>query len=72
MTDLIIRGATVHGPAGGRRSDVRVHGGRIAEVGHIRSNPGGATIVDATGLWLLPGAIDAHVHSRDPGFPEKE
>ena len=21
---------------------------------------------------MLPGAIDAHVHSRDPGFPEKE
>ncbi len=72
MSDLIIRGAMVLGPAGGRRSDVRVHGGRIAEVGHVRSHPGEATVVDATGLWLLPGAIDAHVHSRDPGFPEKE
>lgn len=72
MPDLIIRGATVHGPAGGRRSDVRVHGARIAEVGHVRSHPGEATVVDGTGLWLLPGAIDAHVHSRDPGAPEKE
>ena len=32
----------------------------------------GAKIVDAHGLYVLPGAIDAHVHSRDPGFPEKE
>ena len=29
-------------------------------------------MVDAPGLYVLPGAIDAHVHSRDPGFPEKE
>lgn len=29
-------------------------------------------MIDCRGLWVLPGAIDAHVHSRDPGFPEKE
>src|SRR5438445_10275227 len=23
-------------------------------------------------MFLLPSAIDGHVHSRDPGFPEKE
>jgi dihydroorotase (multifunctional complex type) len=28
--------------------------------------------VDAHGLLVLPGGVDAHVHSRDPGFPEKE
>ncbi len=32
----------------------------------------GPAVVDCRGLWVLPGAIDAHVHSRDPGFPEKE
>jgi allantoinase len=31
-----------------------------------------ATVVDATGMYVLPGAIDVHVHSRDPGFPDKE
>jgi dihydroorotase len=29
-------------------------------------------VVDAEGELLVPGAIDVHVHSRDPGFPEKE
>ena len=29
-------------------------------------------VIDATGLHLLPGAIDPHVHFRDPGNPEKE
>jgi len=41
-----------------------------------RGNPpaarAGAEIVDAAGCLVLPGAIDVHVHSRDPGFPEKE
>jgi dihydroorotase len=32
----------------------------------------GGDEVDARGLLVLPGGIDAHVHSRDPGFPEKE
>ncbi len=27
---------------------------------------------DATGLHVLPGAIDVHVHFRDPGYPDKE
>lgn len=46
-----------------------VRDGRVVEVG-----PGlrGDDEVDASGLWVLPGAVDAHVHSRDPGFPSKE
>lgn len=36
------------------------------------SSVGEADIVDASGLWVLPGAIDAHVHFRDPGLTEKE
>jgi dihydroorotase len=27
---------------------------------------------DATGLYLLPGAIDSHVHFREPGYTHKE
>lgn len=41
----------------------------MAEVG---AGLAGDEVVDCRGLWVLPGAIDAHVHSRDPGFPEKE
>lgn len=29
-------------------------------------------VLDGTGKFLIPGAIDAHVHFRDPGSPEKE
>lgn len=30
-----------------------------------------ASIVDASGLWLLPGVIDDQVHFRDPGLTHK-
>ena len=30
-----------------------------------------ATIIDASGKLLLPGAIDTHVHFRDPGLTQK-
>lgn len=32
----------------------------------------GAKIVDATGLIILPGLVDAHVHLREPGATQKE
>lgn len=30
-----------------------------------------ANVVDATGLWLIPGVIDDQVHFRDPGLTHK-
>ncbi|MFB6638905.1 amidohydrolase family protein [Streptomyces chartreusis] len=43
---------------------VLIEGGRIASIGG--NAPGGAEIVDGSGATLLPGLIDAHVHtSRD-------
>ena len=29
-------------------------------------------VIDATGMWVVPGLIDVHVHLRDPGFEYKE
>lgn len=58
-------------PAGRRRASVRIEGGRIAEV--AETCPQEATdVIDATGLWLLPGLTDLHVHLRDPGLTYKE
>lgn len=33
--------------------------------------PAGCHVIDARGRWLLPGAIDDHVHFRDPGLTHK-
>ncbi len=70
MTELLIRGGTVYTPDGPRDTDVLVTDGVITRVEPgLRAN--GQTI-DATGRYVLPGGVDVHVHSRDPGFPEKE
>jgi len=68
---MLIRNATL---ADGSVVDVRVEDGEIAAVGDLggRSPTDGETVVDATGKHLLPGAIDAHVHFRQPGYGHKE
>ena len=40
--------------------DVAVLGEQIAAVGEISENA--AQEIDAEGLWLLPGGVDAHTH----------
>ncbi|HXB04696.1 MAG TPA: amidohydrolase family protein, partial [Candidatus Angelobacter sp.] len=70
-TALVIEGGTVQTPEGPREVDVQIAGGVITSVGH-EPHPLGAQVVDARGMYVLPGAIDVHVHSRDPGFPMKE
>lgn len=68
---MIIAGGSVYTPAGLREVDLHVSGGRVERL-EPWAHPTGPEVVDAAGLWVLPGAIDAHVHGRDPGFPEKE
>ena len=29
-------------------------------------------VIDANGLYILPGAIDGHVHMMDPGYTDRE
>ncbi len=45
--------------------------GRISKVSSSISARG-AQIIDASGLFILPGAIDSHVHFRDPEDTSKE
>ena len=70
MTEFLFRGATVYTPDGPNDFDVSVSDGVVTAVGPRGSGRG--KVVDVAGKWLLPGAIDVHVHSRDPGFPDKE
>src|SRR4051812_13272245 len=59
-----VRGGTVVAPGGARVADVGVTDGLVAEVG---DGLDGARVVDATGLHVLPGALDPHVHFNEPG-----
>ncbi len=71
MYDLIVSGNTFL--AGGPRScDIGILDGRIEAVkGHIdRVGTLPRKVVLSRGM-LVPGGIDAHVHFRTPGFPDK-
>ena len=72
--NLLIRNSTMIVGGSIVEGDLRVVGGKIAA---IASGGGldaleGEMVIDGEGLHLLPGAIDPHVHFREPGQPEKE
>lgn len=73
MTDLLLRGGTVVNGRGRFRADVAIRDGLVqALLAPGATPPDAEEVVDVAGLHLLPGAIDAHVHFREPGYTHKE
>lgn len=70
---ILIRNGRVVDPVTGRDEvlDVLLDGNKIYKVGK-NLNAEGAEILDAEGLVVAPGLMDAHVHFRDPGLTYKE
>ncbi len=71
MYDLLFRSATVVIAGRLEVRDVAVRAGVIERVEPTLSVPAREE-VDCAGLALLPGAIDLHVHLREPGMTHKE
>lgn len=69
--DLLIRNGTVVTGDGLGQADLAVAEGRIVAAGPELDGSAGET-VDATGLHVFPGVIDAHVHFNEPGRAEWE
>lgn len=64
--DVLIEGGLVYDGSGAPpvTTDVGIVGDRIAFVGDAtRERIGAATVIDAEGLWVTPGFIDAHSHA---------
>ncbi len=72
--DLVVQGGIVVTPTAFGRRDVAIRGGRFAAIGEpgTISSAAADQVLDARDCHVMPGVIDAHVHFRDPGFPEKE
>lgn len=70
---ILIKNGRVVDPVIGtdRVMDVLTDGSVIAQTGQGLSAPG-AQVIDASGLVVAPGLVDAHVHFRDPGLTWKE
>lgn len=70
--DLLVRGGTVVTEGGRADADVRVRDGKIVEVAGDLRPEAGERVLDAEGLYVLPGGIDPHVHlTTSPSTPEK-
>lgn len=70
--DLVINGGTIVSPDASYKASIAIKDGVIHAIGAPEAMPPATQILDATGLHILPGAIDVHVHFRDPGYPQKE
>lgn len=71
MTDYLLDGGTL---ADGKKAQVLISEGRIAEVDLVLSNPNAANAVriNAEGCIVLPGFVDLHTHLREPGREDSE
>jgi len=70
--DILIRNATLVNEGKKFNGYVILSGQHIQAVGEGNHIPEGEfDIIDATGLLLLPGIIDCHVHFREPGVTAK-
>jgi dihydroorotase len=70
--DLVIHNGHIVHPDGIVDASLAIKDGRILAVGAPAAMPAAAGTMDAAGLHILPGAIDVHVHFRDPGYKHKE
>lgn len=61
--DVVVCGGNLVTPAGVFKADVGIIGERIVEIGETLH---GARELDAAGCYVLPGAVDPHVHLQMP------
>jgi dihydroorotase len=70
--DLVIHNGKIVSPDTVIEASIAIKDGLVLAVGARDAMPPAKEGFDAHGLHMLPGAIDDHVHFRDPGYPHKE
>ena len=63
---VLIKGGTIVNADRTFRSDVLCEGDLITAVQNNIEPPEGATVVDASGQYVMPGGIDPHTHMQLP------
>jgi len=71
VEELLVRGGHIVTAQGVLDADLLLRDGRIAALGFALDIPG-VRGLDASGMLVFPGAVDEHVHSREPGMTAKE
>lgn len=70
--DLAVVGGTLVSSAFRMEYDLGLRNGRIVAVSPRGMLPAARNIIDASGLFVLPGMVDTHFHCRAPDRPERE
>ena len=73
MNHILIRNGLLINEGEKIIADLLISGDRIERICPHGECPAGSDteIIDATGMWVLPGVIDDHVHFREPGLTHK-
>jgi allantoinase len=72
MTSLLVRGGVLVDERQARSADVLISDGRVAEILDPGHGQTAEATLDASGLHVLPGLVDAHVHFNEPGRTDWE
>ena len=71
MSSILIGNIRAVDTAADKITDVYIEDGKIADIAQGIDRTAD-TMIDGTGLTLMPSLFDMHVHFRDPGQTEKE
>lgn len=73
MNHILVRNGLVINEGVKISADILVSGDVIDGIFDAGEGPAGygTEIIDATGMWVMPGVIDDHVHFREPGLTHK-
>ena len=73
MSSILIKNATIINEGRSFRNDLLIKDELISSIGSADefTIPSRTTIIEATGLLLMPGVIDDQVHFREPGLTHK-
>jgi allantoinase len=71
LFDLLLRNGWAVTPDGITTSDIGIAGGKMVKIGADLEGEA-ERVIDATGRYVFPGIIDAHVHFNEPGRTEWE
>lgn len=72
MLDLILKNATIVTHQERFQGNILIQEGKIRGISDSQYLTESREIVDLQGKYVIPGAIDAHVHFQDPGLTHRE
>ena len=68
---VVIKNGKVFNEGKAQELDILISGDRIERIESGISPRNGERVIDASGLWVMPGVIDDQVHFREPGLTHK-